>query len=302
VGDFDTLVAFARKYGQSITQGSGIAPGFQATRASVVNSFVPWSTPLEGNEHFPYTDAEGLVTTALGDLIDGLAAGQKMHENCGHLTTTPCGQATPTAAARALPWSPNNIDADWAAIKAAWPGTQSTACAAITTSRLSADADQALVASRMTANEADLLKGLPGYAQAPADAQLAAMSMAWAMGSGFPAKFPAFTKAFNAGDYLTAAAQSHMQGVGIDMRNLANKLLLTNASMPNIDPDHLYYLEGLALSLPGTAMLGPALATGSKLLTTWGGMPTWQKALLGVGAAVVVAGAVYGVISVVSSD
>jgi GH24 family phage-related lysozyme (muramidase) len=297
MGDFDALVAFAKKYGQSVVQGSGVAPGFQATRASVVDSFVNWSKPLEGLEDFPYTDAEGLVTTGLGDLIDAMGPGQKMHDNCGHGTSTPCGQASPTAAARALPWSPNNLDADWAAIKAAWPGVQSTACAKITTSRLSPDAIQTLVAARMKANEADLLTHLTGYAQAPADAQLAAMSMAWAMGSGFPPKFPAFTKAFNAGDYLTAAAQSHMQGVGIDMRNLGNKLLLTNASMPNIDPDHLYYLEGLALSLPGTVMLGPTLAAGGTVLARFNALPTWQKALLGVGAVVVVAGVVAAIVN-----
>ncbi|HEY5241745.1 MAG TPA: hypothetical protein VIJ22_09780, partial [Polyangiaceae bacterium] len=299
------LVAFAHKFGQSVVQGSGVAPGFQATRAAVVNSFVGWSKPLEGLEPEPYTDAEGLVTTALGDLIDSLAPGQKMHDNCGHGTTTPCGQASPTAAARALPWSPNNIDADWAAIKAAWPGVQSTACRGITTSRLSADADQALVASRMTSNEADLIKGLTGYTRAPADAQLAAMSMAWALGAGFPTTFKNFTKAFNTGDYATAAAQSHMQGVGIDMRNLANKLLLTNASKPGIDPDHLYYLEGLtglAMSLPGG---GPAVAVmnvSSSMMTKWSALPTWQKALLGIGAVVVVGGAIYGVVAIVTDD
>ena len=295
MGEFDSLIAFAHKYGQSVTQGSGIAPGFQATRASVVDSFVNWSKPLEGLETYPYTDAEGLVTTGMGNLLDALAPGQTMHENCGHGTTTPCGQASPTATARALAWSPNNIDADWTAIKAAWPGTQSTACAGITSSRLDPDAVQALIAKTMKSNEADLIKYLPGFAQAPADGQLAAHSMAWAMGSGFPAKFPAWTRAFNAGDYLTAAAQSHMQGVGIDMRNLANKLLLTNAAHA-ADPDHLYYLEGLtglAMSLPGG---GPAVA----VMATWSAMPPWQKTLLSVVAAAAIAGAVYGVVSLAS--
>jgi GH24 family phage-related lysozyme (muramidase) len=302
MGDFDALVAFAQKYGQSVVQGSGVAPGFQATRAAVVNSFVDWSKPLEVLETYPYTDAEGLVTTGLGNLVDALAPGQQMHVNCGHGTSTPCGQASPTAAARALAWSPDNLDADWSAIKAAWPGTQSTACAGITSSRLGPDAVQALVAKTMLANEAQLVALLPGYAKAPADAQLAAMSMAWALGSGFPRTFKTFATAFNAGDYATAAAQSHMQGVGIDMRNLANKLLLTNAAKPGIDPDHLYYLEGLALSLPGTAMLGPALGTGSSLLAQFQALPTWQQVLIGVGAAAAVAGVVYGVVALATDD
>lgn len=248
--DFASLVAFAKKFGQSVVQASGIAAGFHATRASVVDSFVNWTQPLEGIENFPYTDAEGLVTTGLGDLIDSAAAGQHMHVNCGHGTSTPCGQSTPTAAARALPWTGGSIDADWAKLKAAWPGTQSTACRGITSCRLSPDAIQNLVASKMKAIEADLIAHFPGFASAPADAQLAAYSMSWAMGTGFAGSWPQFDAAFRAGDYAAAALQSHMQGVGIDMRNLANKLLLLNAAAVThlgLDPDRLYYIDGLSI-------------------------------------------------------
>jgi GH24 family phage-related lysozyme (muramidase) len=248
--DFASLVAFAKKFAQGVVQGSGIAPGFHATKASVVNSFVNWSRPLEGMETGPYTDAEGLVTTGLGNLIDAPAAGQKMHVNCGHGTSVPCGQATPTAMARALPWQGGSIDADWAKLKAAWPGTQSTACRGITSARLSPEAIQSLVSQKMKAIEADLIAHFPGFAQAPADGQLAAYSMSWAMGTGFAGTWPQFDAAFRAGDYAAAAAQSHMQGVGIDMRNLANKLLLLNAAAVThlgLDPDRLYYIDGLSI-------------------------------------------------------
>lgn len=298
--DFDALVAFAQKYGQSVVQATGIAPGFQATKASVVDSFMTWSKPLEGYTSFPYTDAEGLVTVGMGNLIDGMGSGQKMHDSCGHGTSTPCGQASPTGTARALPWSPNNLDADWAALKAAWPGVQSLACRNITTSRLSDEAIQNLIASRMKANEAELIAGLPGYAQAPADAQLATHSMAWAMGAGFAKTWTKFRAAFNAGDYAGAAAESHMQGVGIDMRNLANKLLLENASKAGIDPDHLYYLEGLAMNV-----VGPLATVAKAPLTLWfkfNSLPAWQKALIGTGAALAFASAVYGVVSLVGED
>jgi GH24 family phage-related lysozyme (muramidase) len=248
--DFASLVAFAKKFGQTITQASGIAPGFQATKASVINSFVDWSSPLEGFEDFPYTDAEGLVTVGLGDLIDAVGPGQQMHVNCGHGTNVPCGQSTPTAVARGLPWQGGSIDADWAKLKSAWPGTQSTACKGITSARLTKEAVQSLVSNRLKANEAYFLSRLPGFAQAPADAQLALHSMAWAMGPAFAGTWPQFDAAFKSGDYATAAAQSHMQGVGIDMRNLANKLLLLNAAAVahlGVDPDHLYYIDGLSL-------------------------------------------------------
>jgi GH24 family phage-related lysozyme (muramidase) len=245
--EFEALVAFAGKYGQRVVQAPGAAPGM-VTRASVVSSFIPWSTPLEGMEDYPYTDAHGLVTTGLGNLIDAFQEGQKAGVNCGHGTNTPCGSATPVASARALPWSPNNLDADWAALKARWPAVQSVACRGITTSRLSQDAVRRLVLSKMRDNEAFILRGLPGFGRAPADAQLAVHSMSWAQGPGFTSSWPAFRDAFNRGDYAAAAAESHMKGYGIDMRNLADRLLLLNAAAvkaTGADPDRLYYLDGL---------------------------------------------------------
>lgn len=257
--EFAALLAFAKKFGQTISQGSGIAPGFRATRASVVNSFTSWSGPFEGPLlPYPYTDAEGLVTVGTGNLIDAMASGQVMHQNCGHGTSTPCGQPTPTAKARSLPWSGGSIDADWAKIKAAWPKTQSTACQGITSARLSKDVLVGMVTTQLKANEADVLRLVPGFAQLSADAQLALHSMMWAMGSGKLAVFKNLLGAVNSGDFATAAAQSHMQGVGIDMRNLANKLLFLNAAAAKtagLNPDHLYYVD--AIGAAGNLAAGP---------------------------------------------
>ena len=228
---FASLVAFAKKFNQVVVQASGIASGLQATRAAVVQSFVPWSTPLEGYLNGPYTDAKGLVTTGMGNLID-----------------SGTGSPTPTAKARSLPWNPNNIDADWAILKKNWPAVQSVASMKLTTSRLSQQAVTDLIVSTMKAEEPAILKILPRFRDAPADAQLAVWSMVWAMGTGNLATFRTFIQAFNSGDFVTAAANSHMQGVGIDMRNLANKLLLLNAAAVKtlgVDPAVLYYVDGL---------------------------------------------------------
>jgi peptidoglycan hydrolase-like protein with peptidoglycan-binding domain len=228
---FSKLVAFAKQFNQRVVQATGIAPGLQATRASVVQSFVPWSTPFEGYLNGPYTDAKGLITTGMGNLID---------------TQPP--SPTPTAKARSLPWSPNNIDADWAILRKNWPAVQSTASMRLTTSRLSPQAVTNLIEETMRSEESAILRLLPNFRSAPADAQLAVWSMVWAMGTGNLGKFKTFLDAFNRGDYVTAAAQSHMQGVGIDMRNLANKLLLLNAaavSTLGADPSTLYYIDGL---------------------------------------------------------
>jgi GH24 family phage-related lysozyme (muramidase) len=267
--DFAPLAVFAQKYGQTVSQGSGIAPGFQATRASVVDSFIPWSGPFEGPLlPYPYTDVDGWVTTGTGNMIDAGAPGQRKGVNCGKGTSTPCGQATPTAKARSMPWAGGSIDADWAAIKAAWPHTQSTACAGITHARLPQAYLVQLATDQMKANERDILRLVPNFAQIPADGQLALHSMCWAMGTGALATYKTLLSAVNSGDFATAAAQSHMHGDGIDMRNLANKLLFTNAAAikaAGLPFDHLYYLSGLSL-IPGTAGAGLALGLLGKAL------------------------------------
>lgn len=252
---FSALVNWSTKNPQPITQGSGVAPGFSATKASVVNSYVDWTTPLEGFLPWMYIDALGYVTTGMGNLID------------------------PIGTALGLPWK--NADgsaASQAQIQAAWnavdaqrsdpKGTKQTSGAAtrgggsqggVTSIRITKEDVQQLVASKMKQNESFLTEGLTNFAQAPADAQMAAHSMAWAMGPGFAKTWTQFRNAFNSGDYKTAAAQSHMQGVGIDMRNMANNLLLSNAAQVvagKKDPDTLYYLD--FNSLYGAGLISPA--------------------------------------------
>jgi GH24 family phage-related lysozyme (muramidase) len=246
--EFAQLADFARKFGQKVVQSSGLAPGFRATRASVVSSFVPWSKPLEGYTDFPYTDAHGLVTIGMGNMIDAPAAGQTLGKTCGSGTQIPCGSPVPTARARSLPWTGGSLDEGWAKLKSSWPKVQSVACRGLTSLRLDQTSIEKLISDQLRENEQTIVSGLRNFGQAPADAQLAAHSMAWAMGPGFASSWTGFRDAFNRGDYAGAAAQSHMRGVGIDMRNLANKLLLLNASAARaagIDPDKILWLDGL---------------------------------------------------------
>ena len=274
--EFAPLLGWSQKFPQPLTQGKGIAPGFQATKASVVNSFVDWTTPLEGWLGWMYIDALGYVTTGMGNLID------------------------PISAALGLPWknadgsrsSPDQITAAWNAVDAqrsdpkgqkqtSGPATKGGGSqGGVTSIRITKDDVHALVASKLKANETFIMTHLPSYAKAPADAQLAAHSMSWAMGPGWSQTWTAFKSAFDKGDYAAAAAQSHMQGVGIDMRNMANKLLLTNADLVTKnkkDPDTLYYIPGL----PGLA--GGAVAG---ILMVLSGLAYWF-----VGGAIVVVGA-----------
>ncbi len=265
--DIANLSAFASKYSQNLTQSVGYAPGFSGLRNSVLLSFMDWSTPFEGYLGYMYTDALGLVTTGMGNLID-----------CN-------GCTSPPASALSLPWkhadgsaaSQDEIVAAWQTVKGAFPGVTSTACASLTDLRLSHDDVEALVQKQMQANDAFIASHLTGYSDAPADAQLAVHSMAWAMGPGFASSWTQFRNAFAQGDFAGAAEQSHMQGVGIDMRNLADKLLLYNAAnvvSAGADPDQLYYLDQDFTSAPsngGPGLLGSLVLMGGIAALTVGG-------------------------------
>jgi hypothetical protein len=71
------------------------------------------------------------------------------------------------------------------------------------------------------------------FAQWPADAQLALLSMAWAMGPGGPPQFKNMAAACEKLDFDTAAAQCRMDETGnpgVVPRNKADKLLFENAA------------------------------------------------------------------------
>jgi GH24 family phage-related lysozyme (muramidase) len=230
-------------------------------RASVMAAFPGFTTGFEGRLAYMYTDALGLVTTATGNLID------------------------PVPAAMVLPWkhvdgsaaSTDEIQAEWQAVKAAWPGIQSAACRSITTLHLEQAAIDNLLVEKAHANEDTLRGAHPDFDNLPADAQLGLHSMAWAMGAAF--HFPQFTAGINNKDFATAAAQCHMQGTGIDARNAADVVLFNNAAAVQAaggDPDVLYY--------PAKIAIADVVPPGA------GGASSW-KTFAGIGVAVLAAGA-----------
>jgi GH24 family phage-related lysozyme (muramidase) len=184
-------------------------------RDSVRDAFVDFTTPLEGNLSWPYGDVKGLVTCGLGLLID------------------------PIETAIGLPWtilglrpaSPDEIREGWNAVKARVGLTQHGGMSYKNVShlRLSQDAITALVNKRLAVDEENLLHFFPQWADFPSDAQLGILSLAWAMGGAFAHKFPAFKRAANSGDWVTAAAESHISD-GSPARNSANHWLFISAA------------------------------------------------------------------------
>ena len=208
-------------------------------RDSVLGAFAPWTTQFEGYTPFMYTDKDGWVTTGIGNKID------------------------PMSQALSLPWkidgrpaSQVEIAQAWNTVKQAWPDVQSLNSAKLTNLRLDSEGIRALVNRTLKTNDAMLAHAYPGYGDWPADAQLAILSMAWAMGAGHilpGGDFRSFIAAISKAppDFRAAAASSHIDdrnNPGLVPRNEANKILFENAARVlegGGHPDVLYYLRGI---------------------------------------------------------
>jgi GH24 family phage-related lysozyme (muramidase) len=169
-----------------------------------------------------YVDVLGLVTIGVGCLID-----------------------TPDAAAR-LPFvHPNGTVAIPSEIKAAWQNLKDNRealkklhwkLAAPYTHglRLPDAAVDDLMVERLKASVAWLQRTFPKWDEFPADAQLGIVSMAWAAGANFTAKFPTFTLAAKAGNWARCADECRLRekgNPGVVPRNLADHYLFLCASV-----------------------------------------------------------------------
>lgn len=181
----------------------------------VIAGFPAFTSKFEGVVRGPYLDVKGFVTTGIGNLID------------------PVGLSLP------LPWlhedgtpaTQDEIRADWERVK--------LMPAAMVASRYAGplhldDAGIAAVVNKtLLANAAQLARTFPDFSTYPAPAQTALLSMAWALGAGFPAKWPNFSAAVRARDWQTAAANSSINAVGnagVTPRNAADHDLFLQAA------------------------------------------------------------------------
>lgn len=214
---------------------------------SVIDAFPGLTRPLEGCVLWPYLDCIGLVTVGYGCLID------------------------PEQMASLLDWqgkpAPGDIAQQWHALKA----SQRLAklhykyAEPVTTLRLSqAGADQ-LLDSRALLFAAYLEQHhFPDWQDWPADAQLAAMAMAWACGDDFPTAFKTFKMFALKRQWALAANCAHIRtdgNPGIIPRNAQVQLCLANAAA--ID-DPTYGMPTPALYWPGGVAEAPTLSSDPK--------------------------------------
>lgn len=210
-----------------------------------------FSRPMEGRVTGMYCDILGLITCAVGNMIDSRAGGYpKALVESIHWTLAD-GSPAPAAVVRA----------DWQTLKAdcmRFAKLHWKYALAATRCRLTEPEIDRIVRERLAINEAAMRKVFAYWDLFPADAQLVVMSMCWAVGTGWPVKFPRFAALMKAMDWEAAARfddPSKPKGnwpgkiretgnPGIVPRNLKNRFCLLNAAIvkeAKVRPEHLWW-------------------------------------------------------------
>lgn len=215
-------------------------------RASVRAAAGPFNTAHEARLRFMYLCTAELVTTGIGNMIDG--------------TGNPALKHTPWTPALTLPWRhKDGTPATIAEVKAAWLAVKAEKALAqqggghfghVTSLRLTEQAVDAIVASKLAEVGRQLAARFSTFEEMPADAELALVSMSWAMGDGRFAQFPKFSAFMRAGDYHGASTECLMQpnrGT-LKTRNRDNATMLRNSAYvtaEGMDPDVLRFPRDL---------------------------------------------------------
>ena len=187
--------------------------------------FMKFSIPFENHIPWMYLDVKGLVTVGVGYLIDSpvlknpsvLALDLSWHSKDGSPVTAEA------------------LQAEWWKIKKATKLSRAGAAPAkdMTVFRLSNAEIERTTLLRLEVFYEKLLESYPEMPLWPIPAQLATLSMAWAMGPGFPAMFPKFSTAVRDLDFLAAASECTIREAGnpgVIKRNIKNRALFAEAA------------------------------------------------------------------------
>lgn len=288
-------------------------------RQAVADVFFDFTVGHEGFTPFMYCDTLNLVTTGVGNLIDaGPNNGGSSSAERANLNNVVSSAAM--APAMRLPWrqrgagwtsknpvagdlvSPAEIADAWTKVKrqneviSNFSQRGGFAYAGLTDITLDLDGMKELFNTTLRNFESTLASKYPGWNDWPADAQLATLSMSWAMGPNF--KFPAFKNAVDNLDFAKAGELSFFKGGGGTLenragRNAENVEMFNNADQVQRsggDPEELFFPVKNAAGIARVAVRSPSTASN--------GMGTAAKALAVTGVAGVTAAALFGLYQV----
>ncbi|MEX5710276.1 peptidoglycan-binding protein [Parafrankia sp. FMc6] len=180
---------------------------------AIQNYWITFNEPLEGRVNFMYLDQKGWVSTGVGNKIDETVAANS--------APTPAERAASLALAGELGWldsggspaAPEQIAADWDAVKSrldlAPQGHR--AFRSLTALNLDDKEIDRFVFVKLDQMEIVLVgrQDFTDFASWPANAQLATLSMCWALGPAF--RFPKLQRHVSARDWSGAAAECHFE-------------------------------------------------------------------------------------------
>lgn len=233
---------------------------------SVRDYWISFNDPLEGRVNFMYLDVKGYVSTGIGNKID-----QTARDNSA---PTEQERTDSLAAANRLRWLVNDVDSEASAaeVAAEWDTVKSRLDLAPLghgrfappLTRLHVDNDEIdrHVFEKLDEMESVLLgrTGFGEFASWPANAQLATLSMAWAMGPKF--RFPKFQGHVGARNWVGAADECHFTP-DVGTIRIRNKLDRAHFLLSRDVEDQGLPLEQIALDVSDVfGVQGALLALG----------------------------------------
>jgi GH24 family phage-related lysozyme (muramidase) len=164
---------------------------------------------FEGSIPYLYRCTGGEVTVGIGHAILSTADALALNWTMGSPAVRP---------------SDSIITTDYRVVEESPKGKPATYYQNLTSSRLTDAAISALLASDIPSYSAQLDRLVPGWTDYPENAQQALFDMVYNLGQGGLSKYHKLLEACAAGDWTTAAAESHRNGIP-DERNEAIRQL-----------------------------------------------------------------------------
>jgi GH24 family phage-related lysozyme (muramidase) len=177
------------------------------------STYLPILSGFEGAIPYMYLDTSGKVTVGVGNMLADATAAQALP-----FIVRPNPGADPSAAPIAA--TPDQIAADFASVTQQSKAKIASYYKQFTALDLPNDAIMTLLTSRVQSFTTQLIATFPNFNDYPSEACAAIFDMAFNLGlRKVTNNFPTFTRAVQAADWTTAAAQCHRLPPISDTRN-----------------------------------------------------------------------------------